>query len=69
MMDPIVDIIIDGALYASRTWTIIPRVGEIVIFNDAKVQAKVTDVVWGDDTRAPRGARQWVQVACVTFKG
>lgn len=28
LVKPIVDIIVDGVVYASRQWTIIPRVGE-----------------------------------------
>lgn len=68
-MNPVVDIILDGERYAARNWTIIPRVGEIVILKGGEVWAEVTQVVWGDDSAAGQFSnRQWIQLICKTIE-
>lgn len=68
-MQPIVEFILDGKLFASRNWAIIPRSGEIVLLKKGSVWAKITQVVWGDDSQAPSGIeRQWVQLVCKTIE-
>lgn len=65
MIGPAIDVIIDGKRHAFVTWTIIPRVGELVMFNDGKIVGKVKQVVWADDTAAPPSMeRQWIQLVC-----
>jgi hypothetical protein len=69
-MQPIIDIVLDGSRFASRTtWTLIPRVGEVILLKNGEVWAKVTQVVWGDDSAASAAGleRQWIQVLCKTI--
>lgn len=67
-MNPVVDIILDGKIFGMRTWTIIPRIGEIVLLKNGEVWAKVKQVVWGNDSKAPPGVeRQWIQLLCETI--
>lgn len=69
-MQPLVDFILDGRLFAAKMWTAIPRVGEVVLLKDGKVWAEVTQVVWGDDSSAKASGidRQWIQVLCKTME-
>jgi hypothetical protein len=68
-MQPIVEFILDGKLFAARTWQVIPRVGEVVLLKNGEVWAEVTQVVWGDDSKVPIGIeRQWVQILCKTIE-
>jgi hypothetical protein len=67
---PIIDIILDGAPFTSLfSWTLIPRAGEIVLLRNGDVWAKVTQVVWGDDSAAKSSGldRQWIQILCKTI--
>lgn len=67
-MQPIVEFILDGKLFAERNWAIIPRTGEIVLLKKGEVWAEVTQVIWGDDSTVLSGIkRQWVQVMCKTI--
>lgn len=62
---PIVDFILDGKLFASRDWDIIPRKGEIVLLRNGEIFAEVLQVIWGDDSATPRSLkRQWIQIVC-----
>lgn len=64
-MDPIIEFIVDGKLFAQRNWRLIPRVGEIVLLRNGEVWVEVIQVYWGDDSAAPAATeRQWVQLAC-----
>lgn len=64
-MEPIIDFILDGELFSSRPWKIVPRVGEIVLLKNGEVWTEVTQVVWGDDSAAPPSSkRQWIQILC-----
>lgn len=64
-MKPIIDIILDGELFACREWEIIPRVGELVLLKKGDVWARVEQVLWGDDSAAPSSInRQWIHLVC-----
>ena len=63
-MDPIVEFILDGELFAQRNWKIIPRAGEIVLLNNGEIWSEVTQVIWSDDSQARHTERQWVQIVC-----
>ena len=64
-MEPIVEFIMDGKLFASRSWIIIPRIGEIVLLRNGEIFAEVQNVFWGDDSASPSSMkRQWVQIIC-----
>lgn len=62
-MKPAIDFIVDGKLFAYRSWDLIPRVGDTVILNEGKTWVEVTKVVWSDDSASPID-RQWVQIVC-----
>jgi len=60
---PDVAILLDGQPFVTLHWTIIPRVGETVMFQGGKVWAKVVDVLWADYMQNPPSG-QWVQLWC-----
>lgn len=69
-MQPLIDFIVDGKLFASRsTWDIVPRVGDTVLLKGGKVWVEVSRVVWSDDNAAEAHKlhRQWVQLLCKTI--
>lgn len=69
-MEPVVDFILDGELFASRLWKMIPRVGEIILLKNGDVWAEVTQVIWGDDSKSRSSMnRQWIQVVCKQIDG
>jgi hypothetical protein len=69
VIDPAIDIILDGKRFAFRTWPIIPRVGDNILLRDGEISAVITRVVWGDDSsyHGP-GERQWIQLVCKTIE-
>lgn len=67
-----IDIVLDGKLFAARTWESIPRIGEVLILKQGTVWAQVTQVVWGDSTRSAYSVlhpndTQWIQLLCKTI--
>lgn len=67
-MPPTIDILLDGTLYAARTWAHIPRVGDTLILKRGEVWAEVEKVVWSDDTACHHVERQWIQLVCKTVE-
>lgn len=64
-MNNIIDFIVDGVHFASRTWCSVPNVGDTVIFQDGKTWLQVEKVIWSDDATAPLSIeRQWIQLLC-----
>lgn len=61
----IVQITIDGGVFSVVFWKDIPRVGDILRFNNGAVYAVVKHVVWAENFKAgPLESQQLVQLVC-----
>jgi xanthine/CO dehydrogenase XdhC/CoxF family maturation factor len=61
-----IDIIRDGKRYAYRTWSHVPRVGDVIQLDGGKVHVEVERVVWADDDQRIHNC--WAQLLCKTVK-
>ena len=61
-----IDIILDGQRYAYRTWSHVPRVGDVIQLRGGEVHLEVVRVVWADDDARDHDC--WVQLLCTTAK-
>lgn len=68
-MKPLIEVLIDGRVFAQRNWDDIPRVGDTLILKDGEVWVTVNGCYWSNDSQVKHEDRLWIQLDCTLVKG
>ncbi|WP_034295859.1 hypothetical protein [Herbaspirillum sp. RV1423] len=64
MASILVNIFLDGQPFRDRNWSHVPRIGDMLTFDNGKIKVKVIAIIWADmGQEAPQG----VSIDCKSF--